>query len=109
MYYNYVCSTYSAYNERTRAYKNASFDIVFDHEASQGKVFADCGVPNLVKQVVEVSLFVIVVNDGRHVFVEKGYNSTIFAYGQTGSGKTFTMEGYKYQTSDKGVPTAVVE
>ena len=45
----------SAFNERTNAYKNAAFDILFDHEASQGQIFADCGVPNLVKQVVEVS------------------------------------------------------
>lgn len=32
-----------------------------------------------------------------------GFNATVFVYGQTGSGKTFTMEGYKYQTSDKRV------
>ena len=46
---------YSAFNARTNAYKNAAFDILFDHEASQGQIFADCGVPNLIKQVVEVS------------------------------------------------------
>ena len=45
----------SAYNERTNAYKNAAFDILFDHEASQGQIFADCGCHNLVKQVVDVS------------------------------------------------------
>ena len=27
---------YSAYNDRTKSYKNAKFDFVFDHEASQG-------------------------------------------------------------------------
>ena len=32
------------------------FDIVFDRESSQGQIFADAGVPNLVKQVVGVSL-----------------------------------------------------
>ena len=45
----------SAFVERTNTYKNAAFDILFDHEASQGQIFADCGVPNLIKQVVEVS------------------------------------------------------
>ena len=80
-----------AYNEKLNSYRNAAFDILFDHEASQGQVFSDCGVPNLVKQVVD------------------GYNSTIFAYGQTGSGKTFSMEGYKYTTNDKGAPVAIVE
>jgi len=38
-----------------------------------------------------------------------GYNSTIFAYGQTGSGKTFTMEGYKYNSTKEGIPTAMIE
>ena len=80
-----------AYNEKINQYRNASFDILFDHEASQGQVFSDCGVPNLVKQVVD------------------GYNSTIFAYGQTGSGKTYSMEGYKYTMSEKGVPHAIIE
>ena len=46
----------SAFNERTKAYKNAAFDILFDHEASQGQIFADCGCHNLVKQVVDVSM-----------------------------------------------------
>ena len=54
-------------------------------------MFADCGVAHLVKSVVD------------------GYNSTIFAYGQTGSGKTYSMEGYKYNLNEKGVPVAHVE
>ena len=29
--------------------------MVFDHEVSQGQIFADCGVHSLVKQVVDVS------------------------------------------------------
>ena len=33
----------------------------------------------------------------------------MFASGQTGSGKTFTMEGYKYNVNDKGIPTANIE
>jgi hypothetical protein len=45
----------SAYNEKTKSYKNAQFDIVFDKDAGQGKLFNDCGVPNLIKQVVDVS------------------------------------------------------
>lgn len=61
--FEFVQLTCSAYNDRTKAYKNARFDIVFDHEASQGQIFADCGVQNLVKQVVD------------------GFNATIFAYG----------------------------
>jgi len=81
----------NAYNDRSKCYKNHKFDMVYNTESSQGQIFAECGVPNLIKQVVQ------------------GYNSTIFAYGQTGSGKTFTMEGYKYAMNDKGVPQAVVE
>ena len=46
---------FSAYNDRTKCYKNHKFDMLFDTEASQGQVFADCGVPNLLKQVVNVS------------------------------------------------------
>jgi hypothetical protein len=32
--------------------------------------------------------------------VLEGYNATILAYGQTGTGKTYTMEGFKYNSSD---------
>lgn len=32
-----------------------------------------------------------------------GFHSTIFCYGQTGSGKTYTMDGYKYKKTEKGV------
>jgi hypothetical protein len=35
--------------------------------------------------------------------VIEGFHSTIFCYGQTGSGKTFTMDGYKYKRSEKGI------
>lgn len=30
---------FSAYNERTKGYKNAQFDIVFDNKANQGQIF----------------------------------------------------------------------
>ena len=52
----HIAKSCSAYNDRTRCYKNHKFDIVLDQESSQGKTFADCGVPNLIKQVVQVSL-----------------------------------------------------
>ena len=32
-----------------------------------------------------------------------GFHSTIFCYGQTGSGKTYTMDGYYYRKSERGV------
>lgn len=32
--------------------------------------------------------------------VLEGYNATILAYGQTGAGKTYTMEGFKYSSTD---------
>ena len=40
--------------------------------------------------------------------VVDGYHSTVFAYGQTGSGKTFTMEGYKYETNEKGLVVPII-
>jgi hypothetical protein len=38
------------------------------------------------------------------LFNLQGYHATVFAYGQTGSGKTFTMEGYKYKSTQEGKP-----
>ena len=38
-----------------------------------------------------------------------GFHSTIFCYGQTGSGKTYTMDGYKYQKTDKGIFHPVID
>ena len=35
--------------------------------------------------------------------VLEGYNGTIFAYGQTGTGKTHTMEGDRYNSTNKGI------
>ena len=39
----------------------------------------------------------------------EGFHSTIFCYGQTGSGKTYTMDGYKYKKSDKGVFLPIID
>ena len=38
-----------------------------------------------------------------------GFHSTIFCYGQTGSGKTYSMDGYKYKRSDKGVFLPIID
>ena len=38
-----------------------------------------------------------------------GFHSTIFCYGQTGSGKTYSMDGYKYKRSDKGVYLPIID
>ena len=67
--------------------KDARF-FRFDYGA-QGEIinrdfFKNCGVKQMVRQVV------------------RGYHSTIFAYGQTGAGKSYTIEGYKYQINEKG-------
>lgn len=48
--------SFSAYNDRIKAYKNSKFDIVFDTKANQGQIFQECGIPGLLKQVVDVSL-----------------------------------------------------
>jgi len=50
-----LIKTFSAFNERTKGYKNAQFDIVFDTKANQGQIFQECGIPGLLKQVVDVS------------------------------------------------------
>ena len=46
----------SAWNERTNSYKNCEFDIVIDQNATQGRVFEQTGLYDLVKHVVDVSL-----------------------------------------------------
>jgi hypothetical protein len=38
-----------------------------------------------------------------------GFHSTIFCYGQTGSGKTYSMDGYKYKRSEKGVYLPIID
>jgi len=38
-----------------------------------------------------------------------GFHSTIFCYGQTGSGKTYTMDGYQYKKSEKGIFLPIID
>jgi hypothetical protein len=38
-----------------------------------------------------------------------GFHSTIFCYGQTGSGKTYSMDGYKYKRSERGVYLPIID
>ena len=64
---------HSAWNPRTNAYKNAAFDILFDHEASQGQIFAECGVPNLIKQVVSVSSIKLNLNQNHLMISSKQF------------------------------------
>jgi len=47
-------TNFSAYNERTKAYKNAKFDFVFDTDVSQSQVYQETGVNTMIKQVVDV-------------------------------------------------------
>ncbi|TFK10444.1 RING finger protein 17 [Platysternon megacephalum] len=54
--------------------KTFIFDKVFDHKATQEKVYVSM-TKNLVEGVIS------------------GFNATIFAYGPTGAGKTYTMLG----------------
>ena len=46
---------FSAWNERTNAYKTAKFDIAVEQDCPQGKVFELTGMYNIVKHVAEVS------------------------------------------------------
>ena len=45
------------YNDRTSIYKNSQFDYVLDQTSSQRKVYDKVGVSDLVKAVVEVSIY----------------------------------------------------
>lgn len=38
-----------------------------------------------------------------------GFHSTVFCYGQTGSGKTYSMDGYKYRKTEKGLFLPIFE
>lgn len=68
--------------------KSFKFNRVFNPQATQDEVFADC------KDLVQSSL--------------DGYNVCIFAYGQTGTGKTWTITGKP--GNDEGIlPKAVRE
>ena len=61
------------------------FDKVFDEECSQEAIFDGADVETMIQNVMD------------------GFHSTIFCYGQTGSGKTYTMDGYQYRKSEKGI------
>ena len=74
-------------------YHNFTFDYVYDQNSTQEEVYEHSGKPAVLS-------------------ILEGYNATLIAYGQTGTGKTFTMEGFKYNTSDpqRGmIPRAVEE
>ena len=58
---------------------------MFDGNCQQEDVFEGADINGMINNVLD------------------GFHSTIFCYGQTGSGKTYTMDGYKYKRSDKGV------
>ena len=65
--------------------KCLTFDRVFEPDCKQPEVYEGAGVENMVQHVIE------------------GFHSTIFCYGQTGSGKTYSMDGYKYNRSERGI------
>jgi len=58
---------------------------VFDQTTEQDDVYKGADVDTMVKNCID------------------GFHSTIFCYGQTGSGKTYTMDGYKYKKSERGL------
>ena len=55
--------------------RSFQFDTVLGPDATQGDLYEQCGVRDMVGSAL------------------RGINVTIMAYGQTGSGKTWTMEG----------------
>ncbi|XP_028400299.1 LOW QUALITY PROTEIN: kinesin-like protein KIF12 [Dendronephthya gigantea] len=55
--------------------KPFTFNRVLPHNASQEKVFEECGIKHLIDMALE------------------GYSCTVLAFGQTGSGKTYTLTG----------------
>lgn len=67
------------------------FDKVFDQEATQRDIYEESKIDDMVKGVID------------------GFHSTIFCYGQTGSGKTYTMDGYKYKKSERGVFLPIID
>lgn len=58
-----------------------TFDHVYDQNSTQVEVYETTARP-AVYSILE------------------GYNATLIAYGQTGTGKTYTMEGFRYDSSD---------
>jgi excinuclease UvrABC helicase subunit UvrB len=58
---------------------------VFGEDSKQEDIYNGANVDQMIENVID------------------GFHSTIFCYGQTGSGKTFTMDGYKYKKTEKGI------
>ena len=67
------------------------FDRVFGMDAEQEAISQGAQVDIMVHNCIE------------------GFHSTILCYGQTGSGKTYTMDGFKYKKSEKGVFLPVID
>ena len=62
-------------------YHHFTFDYIYDQDSTQVQVYE-----NTARAAV--------------LSVLEGYNATLLAYGQTGTGKTYTMEGFKYNSTD---------
>ena len=62
-------------------YHHFTFDSIYDQDSTQVQVYE-----NTARAAV--------------LSVLEGYNATLLAYGQTGTGKTYTMEGFKYNSTD---------
>lgn len=60
-------------------------------DSTQEQVYAGALVDDMVQHVID------------------GFHSTVFCYGQTGAGKTYTMDGYHYKKTDKGLYLPVVD
>lgn len=74
------------------SYHSFAFDYIFDQDSTQSQVYEYMARPAVVS-------------------VLEGYNATLLAYGQTGTGKTYTMEGFKYNSSDpqRGIAPRAIE
>ncbi|CAG9315544.1 unnamed protein product [Blepharisma stoltei] len=68
-------------NPGLATYHHFTFDYVYDEDSTQVQVY-----DRTARQAV--------------ISVLEGYNATLLAYGQTGTGKTYTMEGFKYNSTD---------
>ena len=68
-------------NPALATYHAYTFDHVYDEDSRQVDVYE-----NTARAAV--------------LSVLEGYNATLLAYGQTGTGKTYTMEGFKYNSTD---------
>jgi len=62
-----------------------AFNTVLGPEAEQYAVFEAAGIRSMVSRVIE------------------GFNATCISYGQTSSGKTYTMEGFSYGRTKRGI------